>query len=200
MGIWTGAHGGHDDVGPTAVGDVDLGAVEDVVITIPDRPGLDPRDVGPGFGLGDAQRGDLLTFDPGHQPALLLLLVAKAGDGWKCDLGVRAEPGGHATRAAAGDLFDQDRLEDMTGTGASVLLLELIAEEVQRAQPQEGRIGEVLSLLPLLGVGKELLGDKGADAFPVRLVVFVKDEVALSHGLAARRLRPGGAPSGIELK
>src|ERR1700680_1799776 len=107
-----------------------------------------------------------------------------------------AQPGGHATRATAGHLLDQDRLKEVAGAGAPVLLLELVAEELQPSHPAKGLVGEVLGLLPILGVWQKLLGHERTNAFAVSLVVFIEDEVALGHGA----LRPGGRPSGMELK
>ncbi len=69
----------HDDhqVGVDAVGDEGLGPVEDVVVALFDRPGLDALQVAAGAGLGHRDRGDELAGAELGQPALLLLLVGR---------------------------------------------------------------------------------------------------------------------------
>jgi len=73
-----------------------------------------------------------------------------------------------------------------------------IAEEVEVAHAPVDLDGELLGLLPLLGMRQQLLLDEAAHALAIVLVVLVEDEVALGHHETA--LRPGGLPSGMLLK
>ena len=59
----------HDGVGPLAGGDVDLLAVEDVVVAVERRGRRDVGGVGAGARLGDRHRGP----EPGEPPRLLLV-------------------------------------------------------------------------------------------------------------------------------
>ena len=72
--------GADQEVGPDAVGDEGLGAVDDVAPVDLAGGGAQRGDVGAGSRLGDPQRADQLALDPGNQPALLLLLGAELPD------------------------------------------------------------------------------------------------------------------------
>ena len=99
------------EVGADAVGDEGLAAVDEVAAVIRLRGGAERSDVGAGSGLGDAERADLLALDPGHEPALLLPLVAELEDRRHRDRGVGVQPGrDSAGGTAAGELFDPDRV------------------------------------------------------------------------------------------
>ena len=90
-------HRGHVEVGAHAVGDERLGAVHDVLAVVTAGEGLQARNVGTGARFGDRQRADLLALDPGHDPALLLLLGAELEDRRHRDPGVASDPCRHAT-------------------------------------------------------------------------------------------------------
>ena len=103
--------------------------------------------------------------DPGHEPALLLLLGAEVEDRRHRDRGVGVEPGGDAARAArARQLLDPDRVVQVGAALAAVLLGELEAEEAELAAAGEELARELARLLPLVDVGGDLLGDEARDA------------------------------------
>jgi hypothetical protein len=79
-GVRVGLRDEHDEVGPVAVRDVRLRAVDDEVVAVPRRPGADAGDVGARVGLGDAEARDSLAADRGREVLLLLLLGAEGED------------------------------------------------------------------------------------------------------------------------
>src|SRR5205823_2424612 len=89
-----GLHGGDDEVGAHAVGDVRLLAVDEKTVLEALGTRAQGGDVGAGAGLGDAERADLLAADRGDEVALLLLLGAELPDGGRRDVDVRADAGG----------------------------------------------------------------------------------------------------------
>ena len=115
-------HGGHVEVRAHAVRDERLGAVHDVLAVLAARERLQARDVGAGARLGDRERADLLALEPGHDPALLLLLGAELEDRRHRDPDVPADPGGHAARPAARHLLGEDRAVHGVAALAAVLL------------------------------------------------------------------------------
>ena len=65
-----------EDVGVGAVGDPELGPVEDVVVSVPLRAGGHGDDVRPRAGLGHGERTHVLAVAQPRQVLLLLLLGA----------------------------------------------------------------------------------------------------------------------------
>ena len=76
----------HDDEerGRLGVGGEELPPVDDPLVAVLDRPGLEQRRVGAGVGLGHRVAGEALAVEQGLEIALLLLVGAVVGD----DLGV----------------------------------------------------------------------------------------------------------------
>src|SRR6185369_2264213 len=74
--------GGKDDSGPlvAAVGDEDLGAVDDVVVTVPLVGGGNRPGVAAGIRFGQQETADGVAGVQGRQPFLLLLLAAEGVD------------------------------------------------------------------------------------------------------------------------
>ena len=54
-------HRSNDIIGAHAGGDIGLGAVDDVVITVQDRRGSQVPDIRTAAGFGDGQRADLVA-------------------------------------------------------------------------------------------------------------------------------------------
>src|SRR4029453_15836624 len=86
--------GTDQEVGPHAVRDERLRAVDQVAAVDLARGRPQRRDVGAGAGLGDPERADQLSPDSRDEPALLLFLAPELPDRRHRDLGVRAEPRG----------------------------------------------------------------------------------------------------------
>ena len=167
--------GADEEVGADAVGDEGLGAVDDVAAVDPLGEGRDPGDVGAGAGLGDPQRADLLARDPGHQPALLLLLGAEVEDRRHRDRGVGVEPGRDAARAArARQLLDPDRVVEVGPALAAVALGELEAEEAELGAAAVELAREFARRLPLVDVRRDLLADEAPDRLAQLLVLGVE--------------------------
>ena len=77
-GLAAGAGEEQHDVGPGAVGDEHLGAVDDVVAAVADRPGREVAGVGAGARFGEAEAAERLAGGEPRQPGALLVLVAPA--------------------------------------------------------------------------------------------------------------------------
>jgi hypothetical protein len=130
--LLAGPAGADEEVGTDAVGDEGLGTVDEVGVPLALGRGLDRGDVGAGAGLGDAEGTDLLAGDPGHQPALLLLLGPEVEDRRHRDRGVGVEARGDAARpAGVSQLLDPDRVVEMGPALAAEPLRELEAEEAE---------------------------------------------------------------------
>ena len=102
-----GARGDHDQVGAVAVGDEGLGAVEDPVVAVADRGGLQRGEVGAAGGLGHGDRGEQLAGAEPGQPALLLLLGGEVDEVRRDEVGVDAHAGG-VGECDLGQLLGQD--------------------------------------------------------------------------------------------
>jgi hypothetical protein len=169
-----GAHHHRDEVRPDPVGDVDLRAVDDPVVTVAARACADRADVRAGIGLGDADRGHLLAADGGREVGLLLLLGPELEDRWGGHVGLHAD--GHRDRAAvrAGELLGQHHGRPVVGASAAVLLGHREPEQPELTHPREDPVREVALALPVVGVGRELVLDEAADRRPKRLVLLAE--------------------------
>ena len=85
-GVRVGLRHEHDEVGPVAVGDVGLRAVDDPLVAVAHGARLDAGHVGAGVGLGDAEAGDLLAADRRARgsPASAPRCRTGAPAGWPC--------------------------------------------------------------------------------------------------------------------
>lgn len=144
-----------DDVGPGAVGDEHLGAVDDVVLPVADRTGGEPGRVGPGARLGETEAADRLAGGEPRQPLLLLPLIAPGRDG----LGHQPEGDGddaaHRGVAAAQLLGHQDVGEVVTA-GTAVLLRDGEPEKAQVAEFPDDAAVDLLRAVPGGGVRHDL--------------------------------------------
>ena len=128
----------------------------------------------------------------GAAHSLLLLLGAERQDRRHRHVGLDGDP--HRQPAAVGvhDLLGQHQRGVVVAALAAVLLGLVEAEEAELAHPLEHPVGE-RGLLPLLGVGLELLDHEPADRLAQLLVLVGEDEVlALGGevGLERRRRWP----------
>jgi hypothetical protein len=88
---------------------------------------------------------------------------------------VGVEPGGHAAgAAAAGQLFDPDRIVQVGAALAAQLLRELQPEEAELGAAAVELAREFARVLPLVDVRRDLLGDEALDGFPQLLVLFAE--------------------------
>src|SRR5690606_20388888 len=117
------------------------------------------------------ERGDLLALDRRDEEALLLLLGAELPDRRRRDPDVGADPRRDAPRAAARQLLDEDRVVDVVAALAAVLLRVLEAEVAELGAAAEDVVGKPALLLPLGGVGAELVRDEAADRLAELLVL-----------------------------
>ena len=79
------------------------------------------------------------------------------------------------------DLLAEDERGVVVAALAAVLDRLVEAEEAELAHPREDGVGEG-RLLPLLGVGRELLGDEVGDRLAQLLVLVGEDEVLALRG------------------
>ena len=151
-----GVDGGDDDVhvGDAAVGDEDLGAVEDPLVAVELGGGAQRLDVGAGAGLGDGVGAELdlvaLAEALGHPAADLL---GRAGGG---DAGGGQRGGGDGERdagAAPVQLLGVDHAEQAVGVGAHLLDV-LEAVQVPLAGGLDGLPGHGLLAVVLGGDGR----------------------------------------------
>ena len=175
-GLVPGAHRGHVEVGPHAVGDVGLGAVDEPAAVDLRRARARARDVGARVGLGDRQRGDLLAPDRRRQPALLLLGRAELRHGRRGDRGVRADARRQPARPAARELLREHRVGDPVGVRPV-----LQPEPAALRELLEDRVREPAGGLPLVGVRAQLGLDEGADLGPERLVALRERRDGSAH-------------------
>ena len=74
-----------------------------------------------------------------------------------------ADPGGDATRPAAGKLLGQDGVVEVVTAATAQLARVLEAEVAALGEPAEHLVREPARSLPLLGVGTNLRGDELTD-------------------------------------
>lgn len=173
---------GDDDhqVGVDTVGDERLGAVEDPVVTVAHRAGLDALQVAAGAGLGHRDGRDQLARTEAREPALLLLLVGEFEQVGSDDIVVQHEA--QAAEAELGGLLGHDGVvTEVVHATAAVFLRHRHAEKALRAGLLPHLTVDDLVLLPLLVEGGHLLFEE----LPVRL----PEEVVLGLEKGAFHLR-----------
>ena len=163
---------------PVAVGDVGLRPVDHAVVAVAHGAGLDARHVGAGVGLGDAEAGDLLALDRGHEVLLLLLLGAEQEDRRGGHVGVHGDAHRQPAAVGLGHLLGEHEVAVVVAALAAVLLRVGETEEAELAHAREDPVVEGL-LLPALGVGGQLLLHERADRLAQAVVVLGEDEVLL---------------------
>jgi len=143
--------GEHGEPGRVArVGDEHLRAVEDVLVAVPDRSGLDPRDVRAGVRLGQGERGQQRLLDERRQPRAFLLV--RAGDDHRPVAQAVGDDRGADPGAAPAELLADEQALEAAELEAAVRL-----RDVQVHQPELVGLGQdvcrvrgVLVVLPLL--------------------------------------------------
>ena len=183
----------HDRVGAVAVGDVGLRAVDHVLAggLVAHRAGLDPGHVGAGVGLGDPDREDRLAGDRRHGPLLLLLLGPEREDRRHRHVGLDRDAHREAAAVGVRHLLGEHQARVVVAALAAVRLGLVEPEEAELAHPLEHPVGEG-RLLPLLGVGLELLDHEAADRLAQLLVLVGEDEVLALGGVVGLEDVGGG--------
>ncbi len=164
-----------------AVGDVRLGPVDDVLVAVADGAGLDPGYVGAGVRFGDAEAEDLLAANRRRGPLLLLLFGAEREDRGHRHVGLHREAHGQASAVGVDDLLGEHEARVVVAALAAVRDGLIEAEKAELAHAGEHPVRESV-LLPLLGVGLELLDDEAPDRLAQLLVLVGEDEVLARGG------------------
>ena len=168
----------HDEVGRAAVGDERLGAVEDPVVAVAHRGGLERGEVGAAGRLGHADRGEQLAGAERRQPARLLLVVGEVHEVRRHDVAVDADAA-RQRHVDLGELLGQHRVEPVVaGLGAAVLLGDLEPEEPLLARRQPEVAGQAVVGRVLVEVGHHLAVEELLDRAAEGLVVLVVDRRA----------------------
>ena len=142
----------HEHVGHVAIGDEDLGAVEDIVVAVQLGLGLALGGVGTGVGFGQAESTHLVTLGQHGQIFLLLLLRAMGDDG----IAAQAVVGGHDV-AGGGALLGQLLDADGAGQGISARAAVLLGD----AHAHHAQVEQLLDVLPGILAGLVGLGSDG---------------------------------------
>ena len=142
----------HEHVGHVAVGDEDLGAVEDIVVAVQLGLGLALGGVGTGVGFGQAEGADLVALGQHGQVLGLLGLGAVGDDG----IAAQAVVGGHDV-AGGGALLGQLLDADGTGQGVSARAAILLGD----AHAHHAQVEQLLDVLPGILAGLVGLGSDG---------------------------------------
>ncbi len=120
------------DVGAHRMGDPGLVAGDEIARAVPDRAGLQARQIRADIGLGKDSRGQKLAGgDPG-QPPLLLGFAASAENQFGSDLGAGAD--GTDGDPAARQLFGDDAHGDLAETHAAVLFRQGQGEDAEAGE------------------------------------------------------------------
>src|SRR6266513_3969317 len=138
------------------VGDEGLAPVDDELV--PETPShrRDARHVRARIGLGDRDRGNLLSTNGGRQPPPLLLLGAELEHRRGRHLGLYGD--GHAQPAAAGSrqLLGEDERREVVAALAAVLRRVAQAQKTELPEAPEDRVWEGL-FLPLVELRLDFL-------------------------------------------
>ena len=155
------AHRHGVEVGAHAGGDERFRAVDDIVITIPARRGLEVGHVRAAGGFGDAECADLLAPQHRRQDALLQRLAAHVDDGRAAD-GVRQQTRQDTTSTATRQFLRGDDGHEQVAVVA--------AEGFRKTQAQQADFGRLavqrdrkgLGFVPGIHVRTDFSGDEAA--------------------------------------
>ena len=179
---------GDHEVGPHAVGDEGLGAVDHVPAVLPAGERADAGHVRAGARLADPQGADALPAYRRGQEALLLVLGAELPDRRRGDRDMCADARGQAPGAAARELLGEHGVVHVVAPLPAVLLRVLQAEKAELGHPGEDLAGKPARVLPFLRVGTQLGGHEAPHRLPQLLML-----------LAERGDRPAGGGVGQAL-
>ncbi len=163
-----------------AVGDEDLGAVDDVVVSVRHGLGLLALSVRACAGLGEAECAQLLTLCKGNQVFLLLLLCAE------CLYGIAAQGGvcGYDDACGAaylGELLHAHHIGQGVAALSAVLLGNGDAQEAVLRHLAGSLSGEFLGLIHLLSQGLHFLFGKLPEQRARHFMFFAQRKIHDSH-------------------
>ena len=187
----------HQHVGAGAVGDPELGAVEDVAVALLLGLELHRHHVGAGARLGHGERADVLARDQLGQVLALLRVGAVAADLVDAQVGVRAVGQPDRGRAAA-DLLHGDAVLEIAQPRAAVLLLhrDAVQARARRASATAARGNSlVLSISAASGAISSAVKPRTLARSWSAVSPRSKLSVGKSLGIMERFL-PAGLPSG----
>ncbi len=148
-------------IGLHAVGDVELGAVDDPLVTIPNGASAQSRNVTAGVGLGHRDRGHHLAAQRRCEVALLQFVRPEAVQRRCGHVGLHAHGHGHPAGRAPAELLAVDRGVQVVGALTAEARVVLDAEHPERAELGEQLVGrEHPRFLPCFGVRVDLLLDE----------------------------------------
>jgi hypothetical protein len=166
----------NDEVGPGAVGDEGLGAVDDVFVAVADRRGADAGDVGAGARLGDPEAADLLALQPRFEVLLLLLLGPQQVDRGEDHVALDREAHVGATGAGVAHALGADQRVEVVAALAAVGLGEAEAQEAELAGALH-LLARPVGVLPLVAVRPQLLLHPRLHRLAQVFVLLGEDEV-----------------------
>jgi hypothetical protein len=182
----------HDQVGHIAVGDPDLGAVEDPVLALACRGRAHGPGVAAAVGLGQGVAGELLAFAHRRQPALLLLVGAIEQDRVATDRHVPTGPD-RRREATARDLLHEDAQTHLAHAAPAELLGEVHAKHAHFLEPFGHRVRDLLLVIDLRGERLQLALTPIANGLAQHLLLFGEGEfhdgrLSAGKGAASGRL------------
>ena len=128
-----------DPVGLGAVGDPHLAAVDDVVVAVGARIGLDRGDVGAGAGLGHADAGHRVARDRGRQEFAAHLVGAEPRQRRRRHVGLHPDRHRHPAAIDRAEFFRHHQ---------RIAVVEPLPAELDRlVEPEKAEIAELLEQL-----------------------------------------------------
>ena len=128
-----------DPVGLHAVGDPHLAAIDDVIVAVGARIGLDRGDIGAGARLGDADAGHRIARDRGRQKFAAHLVRAKPRQRRRRHIGLHPDRHRHAAACDGAEFF---------GHHQRVAVIEALPAEFDGlVEAEEAEVAELLEQL-----------------------------------------------------
>ena len=186
IGVGTGKD--HIGVSIIAVGDEDLGAIQDVLVTLQHSGGANAVGIGASAGLGQTHSTQLLALCQGNQVLLLLLLGAELQDGPGAQRTVNGEHDGGGS-AVLSQLLAADDVGQVRQTSAAVLLGDVSTQHAHFSQLLAGVLGKLFLLVQFSSDGLDFLQAEVVEHVENFLLHLVQFEI---HNFSF--LSPGGRP------
>ena len=177
--VATGAGEDQGHVGPGAVGDEELLAVDDVVAAVPPRPRREVAGVRAGVGLGEAEAAELGRARDARQPLLLLLLGAEPEDRLADQaVGHRHDPAQGGVGSA--ELLHAEHVGEVVAAEPAVLLGDGQPEETDLRHLRDDLEVDRLAPVPLGAVRHRLAVEERASQVAERLLLVTEAQVHVS--------------------
>ncbi|MNJ22409.1 hypothetical protein D3C77_167800 [compost metagenome] len=169
----------HDDVAVAAVGDEGLGTVDDILIAIQYRTGLDRLQVGTGIRFGHGHRTDGLACGHFRQPGVLLRFAAEIHQVAGNDV-MHTEADQPGRKAGAVDLFSGDHRETPIQLQPAIGRRCGRVEHAQLAGTGPDLTGYAMIGFPLLLAGGTFLCQEAPHAV-AKLLVLMIEQATRNH-------------------